>query len=339
MPRYESPVLIESSYIQFAGDRVPDAAPSGKARIFFDSTQASAGSLRISPARLLAKEGSSTSSFVGLLQGRLASDVQITSDSGQNERGITSWMEPSTGAGLARTFRAEEALAVIPVADTQVWTGALQASSLGSFYRGDSAGSAASVIGLNVQAGKQTGSGALSAVRGILVEVGNFTAGSGAITDAWGIRVTDARLDGTATITNQYGIQIDSQTKGGTLNRSIISLGGTAEFRTGADANVGLLVKQNSGSQSGALLSLANSAGTAIVSFAGAGHLTFTEGINVILGTTTGTVFGTVGGAAGQKMAWWGASPAVQPVMATGSGKTVDNLLTMLQTMGLCRQS
>ena len=60
---------------------------------------------------------------------------------------------------------------------------------------------------------------------------------------------------------------------------------------------------------------------------------------NLVTDTTTGMMIGSVGGASGQKIAFWGATPAVQPVCATGSGKTVDQLITILQTMGLLRQS
>lgn len=69
------------------------------------------------------------------------------------------------------------------------------------------------------------------------------------------------------------------------------------------------------------------------------GSMAIADAGNVVLGTTTGTQFGTVGGAAGQKMAWWGATPAVQPLFAAGAGHTVDQLVTVLQTMGLLRQT
>ncbi len=66
---------------------------------------------------------------------------------------------------------------------------------------------------------------------------------------------------------------------------------------------------------------------------------TFADGANIAFGTTTGTQIGTVGGAAGQKIGFWGATPVVQPVFATGASHTVDQLITVLQTLGLLRQS
>lgn len=68
-------------------------------------------------------------------------------------------------------------------------------------------------------------------------------------------------------------------------------------------------------------------------------HLTFDEAGNVAVGTTTGTKIGTVGGASGQKLAFWASTPIVQPVLATGAGRTVDEVITVLQNLGLVRQS
>lgn len=60
---------------------------------------------------------------------------------------------------------------------------------------------------------------------------------------------------------------------------------------------------------------------------------------NIILGTTTGTQIGTLGGASGQKLGFWAATPIVQPLLATGAGKTVDDVITVLQNLGLVRQT
>lgn len=57
---------------------------------------------------------------------------------------------------------------------------------------------------------------------------------------------------------------------------------------------------------------------------------------NIVLGTTTGTKIGT---ATGQKLAFWNQTPVVQQVLATGAGHTVDDVITLLQTLGLCKQS
>jgi hypothetical protein len=68
------------------------------------------------------------------------------------------------------------------------------------------------------------------------------------------------------------------------------------------------------------------------------GHI-LAEGANVVLGTSTGSQIATVGGASGQKLAVWGKTPIVQPVLATGAGHTADDIITVLQNIGWVRQS
>lgn len=58
--------------------------------------------------------------------------------------------------------------------------------------------------------------------------------------------------------------------------------------------------------------------------------------VDLALGTTTGTKIGT---ATAQKLGFWGATPVVQQVFATGASHTVDELITVLQTLGLVKQS
>ncbi len=61
---------------------------------------------------------------------------------------------------------------------------------------------------------------------------------------------------------------------------------------------------------------------------------TFWDGGLFAFGTTTGTKIGT---ATTQKLGFWNVTPVVQQVLATGG--TADNIITFLQTIGLCRQS
>ncbi len=72
------------------------------------------------------------------------------------------------------------------------------------------------------------------------------------------------------------------------------------------------------------------------LTISGAGLFSLWDGANFVLGTSTGTKWGT---ATGQKQAWWGATPVVQQVLATGAGATVDNVISLLQTLGLCKQA
>ena len=57
---------------------------------------------------------------------------------------------------------------------------------------------------------------------------------------------------------------------------------------------------------------------------------------NLVTDTSTGTQIAT---ATGQKLGFWGHAPAVQQVLATGAGKAVDDVITFLQAIGLCKQS
>ena len=63
-------------------------------------------------------------------------------------------------------------------------------------------------------------------------------------------------------------------------------------------------------------------------------NLQFSEGINIILGTATGTKIGT---AVGQKLGFWNATPIVQPTItgAKGGNVALTNLLTALANIGL----
>lgn len=60
------------------------------------------------------------------------------------------------------------------------------------------------------------------------------------------------------------------------------------------------------------------------------------ENKNIIIGSSAGTEIGT---AAASKIGFFGTTPAAQTQLTTGSGKTVDNVITLLQTLGLCRQA
>lgn len=55
---------------------------------------------------------------------------------------------------------------------------------------------------------------------------------------------------------------------------------------------------------------------------------------DVKLGTGTGSMWAT---ADDQKQAWWGSTPVTQQILATGS--STDDVITFLQTVGLCKQS
>ena len=64
------------------------------------------------------------------------------------------------------------------------------------------------------------------------------------------------------------------------------------------------------------------------------GGITMQDGQHITTGTSSGMKLGT---ATTQKLAFWNATPVVQQVLPTGS--TTDQVITLLQTLGLCRQS
>lgn len=98
----------------------------------------------------------------------------------------------------------------------------------------------------------------------------------------------------------------------------------------GAGGNFGFY--NGSGSES---LTLVGSAWTFALACSVNG-VTWQDGSNLAFGTTTGSKIGT---ATTQKIGFWNATPVVQQVLATGAGATVDNVITFLQTVGLCKQS
>jgi len=62
--------------------------------------------------------------------------------------------------------------------------------------------------------------------------------------------------------------------------------------------------------------------------------LSFGDGFHLGFGTSSGTRIGT---GTTQRIGFWNATPVVQQVLPTGS--TTDQVITLLQTLGLCRQS
>jgi len=76
--------------------------------------------------------------------------------------------------------------------------------------------------------------------------------------------------------------------------------------------------------------------GTARLTLDSAGLFTLWDGGNFALGTTTGTKIGT---ATTQKLGFFNATPVVRPVLATGAGATADDIITVLQNLGLVGQT
>lgn len=135
----------------------------------------------------------------------------------------------------------------------------------------------------------------------------------------------------TNTITNAYSIWLQKQTAGGTINSGIVldgdGVGSDIVLGDGQDVSF-----RYSGTQT----ELVNLVGTGV--FDVQMDLSLTAQ-NIVTDTTTGMKIGTVGGASGQLLGFFGQTPIVQPVLATGAGNTVDNVITVLQNLGLVRQA
>jgi hypothetical protein len=68
-----------------------------------------------------------------------------------------------------------------------------------------------------------------------------------------------------------------------------------------------------------------------------AADISFNTGVDIFCATSgAGTRLAST---ALQLLGFWGATPVVQQTLATGAGATADNIISMLQTIGLCKQS
>lgn len=63
--------------------------------------------------------------------------------------------------------------------------------------------------------------------------------------------------------------------------------------------------------------------------------LSIADAKDIVIGATTGTKIGQTT----SKLAFYGSTPVVKQVLATGAAHTVDDVITFLQTIGLCKQA
>lgn len=211
-------------------------------------------------------------------------------------------------------------------------------------------GTADVVIGLEMYA-ENLGAGNVAGLWGMYCQVGNY--GSGTLTNGYGLFIDRPVNSGGGTYTNNYGIGIEDQTSGGTIagnNFNLFSEGVTAKHIVEGTLGIGnllspagkvhikgtadvvQLVVDGFSSQSANLLEFRNSVPSIQLAIAGNGR-------DFILDTVTGTKWGT---AVGQKQAWWGATPIVQPAGIVDADGTLadittkyNSLLAKLELMGL----
>jgi hypothetical protein len=153
----------------------------------------------------------------------------------------------------------------------------------------------------------QRATGSCTEVIGVAIENTTYSfVGSSTVTDAYALKLTGAQAAGAnATITNSHGLYIGSSTvnPSGTVTNAfslsvVAPTGATNNYAAQFSGGLGLLLND----------------------------------INVVLGTTTGTKFGS---ATSQKLGFWNATPIVQPTtgisaasFTANSGTTVNDAST-----------
>lgn len=152
----------------------------------------------------------------------------------------------------------------------------------------------------------------------------DLCAGSGGTTSVFSVD-TVGNLTLASAATGDATIYLGKTTSGFTpLIKSLFS---SNAFTLGFGSYYGIYIAQNN-------LVWVNAVGGG--EFRVGNGMTISDAGHIVLGATTGTKIGT---ATGQKLGFWNATPVVQQVLATGGGATVDNVISLLQTLGLCKQS
>lgn len=356
----EQPLHLKSAYLEFSGDRTPDVSPAGMARIFYDraanqlktslngaaySVNANALSLADLSAHVLTTAPPASASA-----GLMRFDDGALPFSGSAAGTYLAMNSAAAFAGTYLHFQDNQADVFAVWADGGVVSGGTTLLGQGTFYA-----ATAARVGLVVRgAASQTAnmaefrdnSGTARVALSDFTTVGEHLLTLRAIDSQTGHFLTCVSSDGLSTI---YAFE---QTGAG--HYASFAIGGATKLREQTVANGGadrLILRPK-----GNIFDVLNEAGNAFMAhFATSGAqfysngtarltvtdtaLTLADAVNIAVNTTTGTKIGTVGGAAGQKLAFWNSTPIVQPVLATGGGATVDNVITVLQNLGLCRQS
>jgi hypothetical protein len=68
-------------------------------------------------------------------------------------------------------------------------------------------------------------------------------------------------------------------------------------------------------------------------------NINIVDGKNLSFGSGSGTKFGVTSGSTSEKLAFWNKTPISQPLLATSASATVDQVIAVLQSLGLVRQS
>lgn len=168
------------------------------------------------------------------------------------------------------------------------------------------------------------------------VEVPRDTTGTGVYAVGSNMSISVAPVGGTAVevmrLLSTGHFWLGTQTIAAASDTALLTL------FTEAIGTKGLIVRGFAG-QTADLFDVQDSGGTSYLRVAANKTITLYDGSKINAGTTTGLMVANLGGAAGQKLGFFGVTPVVQPLLATGAAHTVDDVITTLQTLGLCRQS
>lgn len=209
--------------------------------------------------------------------------------------------------------------------------------------------------GLTILGGQTSGSISIKAYAGEQV-FGDANSGSVWVLFRNAINTADiwCGMDGVST---QKGMWVGNGAPIYSGNRPASSAAPTAGWLSGTSGSgtniaggaLNLAAGRGTGSGAGGSINLYTSiagasgstASTAVVvlsvqSAGTAGRVVLTDAVDISVGTTNGTKIGT---ANTQKLGFWNATPVVQQVLATGASATVDDVIALLQTLGLCKQA
>lgn len=173
---------------------------------------------------------------------------------------------------------------------------------------------------------KHEGAGNVTNLRGCLATA--WQAGAGAVENLIGLSPNLVK-SGAGTITNAIGIRIPNINVGSN-NFSIESLGGTM-YHVG---NVGVGINSPA-----AAVHILKTTEQLRLAYDASNYLSVTVGSGGLATLSQSGDGIKLGSSASHKVGFWGVSPVAQQVLATGAGASVDNVITMLQLIGLCKQS
>lgn len=99
--------------------------------------------------------------------------------------------------------------------------------------------------------------------------------------------------------------------------------GGTTRFQIGSAGNLFMR---------GQAIAVADSGGNAKLNLSPTSGLTFSDAVDIVTGTTTGTKIGT---GTTQKLGFWGKTPVSRPTLPAAGAVTADDIRTLLIAIGL----